>query len=84
MRYYIVTEAKQQSENDMRNLTIITITERGTTFRNLTRKIITVDGLPHAKVNGKLIVLESETFCGKPVPNKYEHVIAESTGNIWL
>ena len=68
----------------IKNLTIITQTERGTTFRNLTRKITTVDGVPHAKVDGSLIALENETFCGKPVPNKYEHVIAESTGNIWL
>ena len=67
----------------MTNLTIITHTERGTTFKNLTRKITMVNGVPHAKVNGLLLTLECEMFNGKAVTGKYEHVIAESTGTFW-
>jgi hypothetical protein len=68
----------------MKNLTVMTKTDRGATFRNLTRKIFMIDGIPHAKLDGVLIVLESESFNGKPVLNKYEYTIQESAGTIWL
>ena len=67
----------------MTNLTIITRTERGTTFKNLSRKITMIEGVPHAKVDGSLLILECETFNGKPVAGRYTHTIAESTGSFW-
>tara|TARA_R110000823_G_scaffold146060_1_gene276263 strand:+ start:722 stop:904 length:183 start_codon:yes stop_codon:yes gene_type:complete len=60
------------------------MTERGTTFRNLTRRITLIEGVPHAKLDGSLITLESQSFNGKPIPNMYEYVVTEPTGTIWL